>query len=357
MRWTSILSESWRDTLSGTSRALIWGISVFLLILATAGTEILQSHAVSLAAREYTAKGASIITLQAPGQIDPTACEALNEVQGVRAAGALAIEEERLRLSVLPSAPVPVATVTASFPTLLRSDSGFRPGAVISDQVAEATGAAPGDTIASDQGELVVSGVYPYPDDGRASGYGYMILVPSNTRSVYDECWVDAWPQSDLVTGLVYSALVPAKDSQEATARLGQLNPVLGARFAGKDQFDARITRFSPIGVAAACLVLGFASVRLRRLQLASGLHAGASRRDMVGIVLVETLWWLGPAMLLSESAAIILMAGLGVIDDPAPLILTNRIIWAATVASFAGAAIGWSTTREDHLFSYFKTR
>lgn len=357
MRWTSILSESWRNTLSGTSRALVWGIAALALVLVAVSAEILQTHAVSLAAREYVAKGASIITLQAPGQIDPTACEALNEVQGVRAAGALAIEEERLRLSVLPSAPVPVATVTASFPAVLRSDSGFQAGAVISDQVAEATGAVPGDTIASDQGGLVVSGVYPYPDDGRASGYGYMILVPSNTRSVYDECWVDAWPQSDLVTGLVYSALVPAKDSQEATARLGQLNPVLGARFAGKDQFDARITRFSPIGVAAACLVLGFASVRLRRLQLASGLHAGASRRDMAGIVLVETLWWLGPAMLLSESAAIILMAGLGVIDDPAPLILTNRIIWAATVASLAGAAIGWSATREDHLFSYFKTR
>lgn len=357
MKWSSIFSESWRNTISGTSRALVWGSVVLSLVVAAVCAEILQSHAATLSAREYTAKGASIITLQAPGQIDPAACEALNRVQGVRAAGALAVEEERLRLSVLPSAPVPVATVTTSFPTLLHVHSASQAGAVISDQVAQATGAAPGDTVATDQGQLSVAGTYAYPDDGRASGYGYMILVPSHTRTVYDECWVDVWPQSDLVTGLVYSALIPSKNTEKMNPRLGQLNSSLGARFAGKAYFDSRITRFAPLGVALGCLLLSFASVRLQRLQLASDLHAGAARKDLARIVFLETAWWLVPAMLLTESSAIILMSWLGVIGDPAPMILANRIIWAAVVATFTGTVFAWLVTREAHLFSYFKRR
>lgn len=37
--------------------------------------------------------------------------------------------------------------------------------------------------------------------------------------------------------------------------------------------------------------------------------------------------------------------------------ILANRIIWSATVATLAGATLGWTLTREQHLFNYFKTR
>ncbi|MDC4233777.1 hypothetical protein M3T53_08685 [Actinomyces sp. B33] len=357
MTWGSILSEGWRDTVSGTSRALLWGVVTAAIVLTVIAAEILHAHAAALAAQEYAASGASIITLQAPGRIDPAACEALNRVEGVRAAGALAAEEERVRLAVLPSAPVPVATVTPSFPAVLGARTGARAGAVISDQVAERINAGPGDAVATDGDDLVVSGVYAYPEDGRASGYGYMILLPSNARTAYDECWVDAWPQSDLLTGLVYSSLIPTRDPQAASPRIGQLNSTLGARFTGREQFDARATRFSPAVVALACLALGFASVRARRLHLASDLHAGATRRDMRTIVVVETLWWLAPVMLLCESAAIILTAGLGELDDPAPLVLANRIVWAATAASLTGAALGWSLTRERHLFAYFTTR
>lgn len=357
MTWGSILSESWRNTLSGATHALVWGIVTFVLVVAASCAEILQSHAVTLQAQEYTDKGASIITLQAPGHIDPDACEALNTVEGVRAAGALALEDERLRLSVLPSAPVPIATVTPTFPEVLHADAHGRAGAIISDQVADKTGASPGDTISSDQGELNVAGSYAYPEDGRASGYGYMILVPSSTKSAYDECWVDAWPQSDLVTGLVYSALIPSKDAEATSPKLGQLNSTLGAHFTGAPQFDTRITRFAPLAVALACFVLGFVSIRLRRLQLASDLHAGASRHDLGMIVLLDTTWWLTPALLLAESATVIFTAALGALDDAAPLVLANRIIWAAAVATLAGVALGWTLTREQHLFNYFKTR
>ena len=108
------------------------------------------------------------------------------------------------------------------------------------------------------------------------------------------------------MTGLVYSTLIPSKDTQATSPKLGQLNSPLGAHFTGATQFDTRITRFAPLAIALACPVLGFISIRLRRLQLASDRYAGASWRDLGRIVLLDTTWWLTPALLLAESATAI---------------------------------------------------
>ncbi|QPK81814.1 hypothetical protein G7Y41_03040 [Schaalia sp. ZJ405] len=358
MRWSSIWSEALRNLVSGTSRALTWVLVLSCVTGVSIIAELFQAHDVTVAARTYVNSGASITVLDSPGHIDGLSCEALNSVDGVRAAGALRHEQEqRLTLSALPSAPIPLASVTASFPQVLHADVSPLPGVILSDQITKSVPASPGSVIATADGDVTVAGLYSYPDDGRAAGYGYLVLTPTTAKEAFDECWVDIWPQNEATQNLIYMALIPSDPSDSKPTQKLQLNTTLGASFSGQAQFDSRITRFLPVIVGTVALIIGFLSVRTRRLEFASALHAGVSRKDMRRIIACECGTWIGASVLVNEAITWITIAALGAYSDGSLAVLAHRMIWAALVGACAGVTLAWLATREKQLFRYFKNR
>lgn len=358
MRWRAILSESWRTLLTGTSRALLWIPLLTLVVAGAAVADVVEAHGVTVAAREYVAHGGSVSVLSAPGRIDPRACEALARVPGVRAAGALTQTEERVILAALPAAPVPLVRVSPALPRLLGARTIPAPGLLASDQVREDVPVTPGGILPTLDGEVPVAGVFDQPEDGRSPSLGYALLAPDAGTDPFDQCWIDVWPQSEEIEHLVLTALTGvAPQGEAARVELRPLNPTLPARFDGRARFEERLSRFLPLVAGLVGLAVGAASVRMRRLELASNLHAGLRRGDLARIVALDTLAWLLPALVLAASIGAVTVAALGAQGEWALLVLVARPVWAAGVGTCLGAGIALALTRERHLFAWSKDR
>lgn len=357
MRWASILSEAWRDVISGASRALLWAV---IVVMATGGAfaaELVQLKGLYVAADEYVSKGASINVFKAAGQINPAACEALNQVPGIRAAGAIRLVEDKVTLTALPSAPVPLAEVTPHFPDILKAQTAPVNGVIASEQVHAYTQVEPGHELDTRQGKIPVSGVYPYPEDGRVPGYGYLLLSPTNKGGGFDECWVDIWPESPEKTALLHTTLMASTGEERQTPQLSQLNPTLGSSFQAVKLYQQRITRFLPAAIGVVAMSVGFALVRIRRLDYAAALHARVPRHDMYLVILGQTLIWLLPTLAVLELLAVVMSTFIiGNLDSTA-LLLTNRIIMVIPIAVILGLSVAWQFTKEKHFFRYFKNR
>ncbi|MCD4558117.1 hypothetical protein [Schaalia sp. lx-100] len=357
MKWKSIISEAWRNTITGTSKTILW-LSIFTLLM-TIGSlaEIAHTHTITTAAEEYVRAGGSISVIQSPENIDGAACEALNALPQVRAAGAIKTQESRITLTVLPSAPIPQALVSPTFSKVVSAQTSGLPGIIVSDQVRSQLPMKIGDSFPTVGGEVMISGTYDYPEDGRASGYGYMALIPTASETTYDQCWVDIWPQSPQVQALLTSVVKNSRRDERSQTTMEQLNSRLGARFDGQARFQTRNTRFLVWIVGALSLCAGIIALRTRRLEFASALHAGAQRQDIRRIIACETLMWLLPAVAFTECVSVCVIASLGALSDTALYVLVHRIVWSSCVCCVIGLCIGWIFTREKHLFTYFKVR
>lgn len=357
MRVGATWREAWRNTVSGTSRSGLYALLFASLVGGLAGIDIYQTQRLVHEAVQFQKAGASVSILAAPGQIDPAACDALNEVAGIRAAGAIRAEEKRVTLSLLPAAPVPVSTVTARFPRVLDATLLPSPGVVLSDLIVRDLGSAPGAAIDTDDGKLPVAGVYSYPLDGRKSGYGYMILMPSNDPAPFDECWADIWPHSESRRALLYTALTMTSGGDGAQPALSQLNSTLGVAFDGSARFADRVTRFMALVGALLGVLVGYLWLRSRRLELASNLHAGMTRGDLRRTLEIELFLWVTPGCLIALSivSAVILADPAAGISSMATL--AARVAFATSCGVACGSLIAWLQTRERHLFRYFKDR
>lgn len=357
MKVAGIWREAYRNIITGTSRVALFTVLLALVSASLAVVDLLQIRALTDAAHAYQRAGASIAVLEAPGRVDGTACSALTRVPGIRAAGAIRTEEQRLTLSLLPGAPVPVSAVTPGFPALLYAETSAGAGLYLSDQVAQSLQALPGDEVMTRSGTVRVAGVYEYPNDGRAPGYGYMSLVPVPEAATFDACWADIWPQSDATRGLLLTTLTGVAADEQANVTLSSLNPSLGAVFPGVAEFERRLTRFAPIAAGIVALGLGYVSIRVRRLEIASHLHAGVSRRDQRHILTIETGAWVLLAIALMESAIGVTIALDSGGDRVALILIAQRVVFTALIGASAGALIAWLSTHEKHLFTYFKRR
>lgn len=65
---------------------------------------------------------------------------------------------------------------------------------------------------------------------------------------------------------------------------------MLGSHMPGPADFDARITRYAPLLMFVIAMALGFASVCMRRIEIASALHAGYPKTAMLLQLFLETL-------------------------------------------------------------------
>lgn len=353
MKLKAILREAWRNVTTGTAHVVAFTL---LFTAATAGIAVLDLLAVrqiTSAAYEYQNSGASVLTLVAEGRIDGVACAALSRLPGVRSAGALRAVNSDLIPAALPASGIPAFDVTPGVPKVLRAQV-TGPGIVLADQVATTLGAQPGRSVALRQTTAQVAGIYRYPDDGRRPGFGYAALIPVSAQGAFDECWVDAWPNSRQLPSLMMTTVLPSDHSERPV--LTQLNSTLGGQFDGPQRLASRITGHAPALALVIGLGAGYLFVRLRRLHHASALHAGMTRSALAAMTAFEMAVWTVPAAVMTGAAAMMFVAA-DPGSDLALGVLGGRAAVLAPIGAYLGAAFGLTLTQERHLFCYFKTR
>jgi hypothetical protein len=220
-----------------------------------------------------------------------------------------------------------------------------------------AAGRSLGDTLATAAGRTRVAGSYAYPADGRRIGFGYAALdVTRVDDAFFDECWVEAWPIDDHVEALLLTVVRPEAED-DADLELSRLNTTLGTTFDGAAVFDSRATSTAWAVAAGAALTIGYLSVRIRRVAIASALHTRVPRGALAAILALETAAWVLPVVVIAAAATAVFAATGEEADRNVTFLLTARIVAPAVTASVMGAGIAFLTTRERHLFRYVKDR
>lgn len=403
MRLAGVISEAWRNLITGTTHACAFALALALSVALLAGADLLAIGRIQTQVDEFVASGSSTYAIDYAGRIDPVACESLASVSGVRAAGALRQSKDRITFAVLPSASVPAYEATegaialfADSATGVVSGGGVSGGNAassedaasgdaaadlatassvpgngslassglwLSAEAADPLHAVPGETIALNDGrQATVGGIYQWPDDGRSTGYSYAALepVPTDRAERFDSCWVKAWPVPENIESLLHLATVgdaSGSVEQQGRAVISQLNTSHGADLDAVALYHRRLTAWAPVVALAVGLLLGAIAIRMRRLELASALHCGVPKRALIAQLMVETCAWLACAMLLESP----LLAWVRLADgsaDAAPLTDTLlRVPVAAMVGVIVGSALAAAFIREQRLFRYFKNR
>lgn len=232
-------------------------------------------------------------------------------------------------------------------------------GILVPDELNETLGAKKGGSIATDDGLLKVGGIYDYPSDGRRPGLGYAALFPSSNQSLYDECWVDAWPQIENIRLLLLATLSPsaALDGNAERPVISSLNPSMGAVFNGGASFGDRISQYASMAMLGIGVCLGAFSVWSRRLHFSSARHVGVRGRDIVMIAVLEGLLWSLTATLFCFAIIIFLSTQLDR-SDAIPLLLFE---FSTPLSGLFGVVLGITVCslfiREKALFRFFKSR
>lgn len=363
MRLRSIARESALNLATGTTRAALWAVVFCLVVSALIMSDMLAVADIHRRADEFRDSGASTLVYRARGAVDGVACDALRNVDGVTAAGAVRQRSVGLRAAALPAGEIPTYEVSPAFGGF-RALGGARPGAgiLVSEELAATLGIGAGDRATLAAGaSSEIGGVYSYPADGRQPGYGYAVLVPTAPRAAFDECWVDAWPASDALVSLLPTVLRPGSVGRPSSVgeglQLTQLNMSRGSRFDGAALFDERVTAHAPWAATTVAFAVGVASVRIRRLELAAARHAGIRVPAQVLQLALETAAWVAAATLACVAIAAVVAAALLSEDAVALTALAVPIAPPAAAAAMIGSAVGAGLVRERNLFRYFKTR
>ncbi|MGV8883496.1 MAG: hypothetical protein ACOH19_15210 [Rhodoglobus sp.] len=358
MKVGGLLREVVLNVKSGTTRTVILTTLFAFAVIALLLTDLGSVKQLSEEASAFQRAGASIITLSAPGQVSSAACDGLNAVDGVTRAGALRESERRINVSALPQSPLKVYEVSDSFPGFLTSDFIVGGGIVLSRDAISAHGKQLGDALPTTTGPILVGGIYDYPNDGRRQGLGYAALVFGEDDQPYDECWIESWPQIDGVDSLLLATVLPRTDAGITSKPvLSQLNSSLGERFDGASRFENRPSRFAALGAGGVGLLLGFVSIRVRRVQFASAMHSRVLKRDLTTMVILETASWSLPALALTYGIAGAVASDAILNDRSALQALGSSIALCAVAGAMIGSLSALLMTREAHLFRYSKDR
>lgn len=366
-----VLTEAWRNVISGTSRAFLWAAVLAVVVGALGGAQARAVVGFAAEARQFRDSGAAVTIVSLTGAIDGAQCDALASYPGVVASGALRQGPE-VTLSAMPSRTMASLESTPGFGRLLDLDRTGAPGpwaggAWVAADLAADLGTLPGSAISlvgrtasGPVSAIVVDGVYEQPDDGRDSKLSYQLIAPVVPVEPFDECWMMAWPDPSATATILRLPLIPQDPGvadEEAKPQISQLNTTLGTRFDGLAEF-AKIP-LAPLSWAGAGigLALGIVSIRMRRLELAGALHAGVAKKAVALQTMIETAWWLVLA-LAPALVACHLAATLGNGADGWPAFSPGvRTLSLAAAATLVGSQLAVLMTREKHLFRYFKNR
>lgn len=367
-----LLREAWRNTDAGVTRPLVSAVLFAILVGGFSITQVMGVVQIGKDAQAWRSAGASIQVVNYPQGIDGAGCDALRNVTGVVAAGAVRRGDD-VTLAALPSNTFQTFEATPGLALVLRAVStdasippGNAPGVWLSGDLAEVLGITRGHTHqlpvmtenGTADGELTVGAIYSYPDDGRQPLLVYNMIMPVPADGVFDACWVEVWPEDSALDRLIItSTIITTQDAAGDPPRVRQLNTTLGATFDAQGRL-ASLPRWTlDIGGLLTGVAMGWLLVWSRRLELASTLHAGVDKTSLVMQLLAETLFWVVPA------AAVVAASGYYVAtwNNPDPP-------WPALAPGLGVCGIGLAATlvttvvvgfilSERQLFRFFKTR
>src|SRR5690606_16915969 len=299
-----VLGEALRNLWTGVGRPLALAGAFALLV---GGISFFDARVLVDANQKVAAwrdSGASITIVHAERSIDGAACDALAGVAGISGAGAGRTRPDGLPLPALPLGSPTFAEVTPGFARLIATaasgsatpgaatrDSLDQGGLLLSEALAKTLDRGPGTDLDTGHGRARVAGAYATPDDGRLTTLGYAALAQVPANGLFDYCWVEIWPP-DPATAALARAAVAAERVSDVDVSVGQLNPTHGDHLDALALYQERPTRFAPVAAVAAGLLLGLVGVRLRRLEIASAMHAGVTRRALRAQLGIETSVW-----------------------------------------------------------------
>lgn len=359
MRPRALAREAWRDMTSGTAWIGVWSLVVALLLGGGIALDLRVIALEASAAQDYQRAMASVHVVESPGAIDASACRALARLEGVSGAFAIRKAERSLTPAAMPSSSLQTWEYSGEARGVLDLGSvgADSAGVVLAEQVGEALGLRAGDELALAEGDSArVQGVYRWDEnDGRRSGYAYSALVPVPAQGAFDACWVRLWPLNLAVDSLMRIAVIPTGQNQKVDAY--SLNASLGSSFDGQGRYFGRISAPMMWILAAGAILAGALAVRRRRLELASDLHAGVRRADLLVKLLVH-------GAVTAFAAAVLVMPALvwAILRAPAQdrpdLWAHVGLLGAVVLAGFLlGTIIAGLAVREKKLFEYFKAR
>lgn len=358
MRFREIRGEAGRNLGTGTARAGVLAVLTALVCTALAALDAISMTGIITAADTFRDRGASIMILDAERSIDGRACDRLAEQPGVRASGALAKTDTPLTVAALPQNPLTFFTASPGFATLLPDASGQQtPGLLLPAEVARQLGLEIGDPIHTAAGTTALGGTYAYPDDGRDRGLGYAAIAPVSPATRFDQCWIDAYPVTKATTELLYTAIAADATLPDSGPTLSQHNQTLGTAIEPAAIYSGRMTATFPL----AGLLLGFAAgagaIWLRRLEIASALHAGIRKVDQAGILLIESIAWASCGALVALPVIAALTRHLDAADHLAVVLTAVQIPVLTLAGALFGTLVMALSIRERRLFTYFKGR
>lgn len=353
MRATSILSEAWRNLWSGTSHGAALSV---IVAVAGASLALLDADAVDRIADQaerFRERGGAVWITEAAGAIDGLACDRLQEVQGVAAAGALTTSRDSLTFSSTPRTPIAIHESTTGFIRLLTGSGRIGEGLMLSDNLAERHAVDAGDSMSLVGPDARSAGAFPYPADGRRPGLEYSAVLPGLSTENFDQCWTEVWPSSASTRTLGRLAVEPGNASETETY---QLNSMMGVEFTANEMYRNRSTRYVSLLALLLGATIGYASIKVRRLELASAFHLGVERTALVTMILVETLAWSACAGVMAVASTQTL-ARAGVVADGVPAQIAMQPVAWSVIGVVAGAIAATARIRQRDLLISFKNR
>ncbi len=170
---------------------------------------------------------------------------------------------------------------------------------------------------------------------------------------------VELWPESEQARQLLTLPVTTTRDAdgQTSAPQVLQLNTTLGARFDAPRRLSALPTWPLTAAAAAAAAGLAVTLIRTRRLELASALHAGVDRTSLLIQTGVEALGWLLTASALIAPVA--WWAAVHANPDPpwSAFYPAARTTALAALSALLATLVATASTRERHLFRYFRRR
>ncbi|BDR54099.1 hypothetical protein KIMH_02100 [Bombiscardovia apis] len=378
MKVHTILSEAWRDIASGTNRTILWLLTLSFVSMGILGLDLGTIVALQNQSKMWTTSGAAINLVQSEGQISSTSCIALHQTTTAFASKQSAqpqhpaIASDRpigssgalkagplITLSAMPAAPLESFNVTPSLAVVLRLTPSVdnKTGVWISSQLAETLQVRAGDILATDSGPMHVAAVFSWPQDSRDQRIAYAILNPSTSQEPFDECWATVAPSNTAASDLLTATAISTPGTMNPL-QIKQVNNSLGSSFDGWEQYRKRASKYLTVALPFTALLLGFISVRTRRVEIADDLHCGIKKGSIWAIFALETWAW-SLAALVSCAAVLLLVVRSATSHNEALQLLAveTPMLVAALILAQVGLALALLPIKANQLFTYFKER
>lgn len=351
-----LCSEAGRNLVSGTTRAVLLGAVWCVLLSVVLAWNAAVTADLLAASATYRDAGANIIVVEAAGRVDGLRCANLANLPNVRHAGALRSAARQITPTITPGVELPTFDVTPGLLPMLRPDTGDAYGVFLSAEAARALG-ADRSRLELVTGEAHLAGTFAYPDDGRRAILGYAAIETALVSGIFDQCWVDVWPESPRIQSIASSTVVGGDDAGQGPPTVGQLNASMGMSFNGEAKYRGRASVLVPGSLVVLGASLGFFAVRSRRLELAAARLIGIRPFHQCVMLLLESSVWLtvSSAVSLVATSALSAVQARGAFPPAMEFSLFSAAVGMA--GALCGALLGVASVDAGRALSYFRER